>query len=72
MKDRMMLGEEDFKKAVLVVMILLVTLVCLHVFVMQTDATELAALFTSTTPVENSSLIQMGDFQTTNHQFMIS
>lgn len=72
MKDRMMLGEKDFQRAVLVVVLLLVTLVCLHIFVMKTDAAEMPKIFTSTTSVENQCLIQEGNFQSRNYQFTIT
>jgi len=72
MKDRMMLGEKDFQKAVLIVVILLMTLVCLHIFVMQTDAAEMSKGFTSATTAENPGFIQVGDTRSTTHQYTIT
>jgi hypothetical protein len=72
MKDRMMLGEKDFHKAVLIVVILLMTLVCLHIFVMQTDAAEMSKGFKSATTAENPGLIQVGDTRSTTHQYTIT
>jgi len=72
MKDRMMLGEKDFQKAVLIVVILLMTLVCLHIFVMQTDAAEMSEGFKSATTAENPGLIQVGDTRSTTHQYTIT
>ena len=42
MKDQMMLGERDFLKAVLIIMILVMTFICLHVFVLKSDAAEMS------------------------------
>ncbi len=72
MKDRMMLGEKDFQKAVLAVVILLMTLVFLHIFVMQSDAAEMSKVFTSTTSPANHGFIQVGDTQSTTYQFAIT
>ncbi len=72
MKDRVMLGEKDFHKAVLIVVILLMTLVCLHIFVMQTDAAEMSKGFKSATTAENPGLIQVGDTRSTTHQYTIT
>jgi hypothetical protein len=71
MKDRMMLGEKDFHRAVLVVVILLMTLVCLHAFVMKSDAAEMSKELTSATSTGNHGLIQVGDMRPTNYQFNI-
>ena len=72
MKDRIMLGEKDFHKAVLVVVILLMTLVCLHIFVMQSDATEMSKPFANTITAEKHDLIQLEETRSTTHQFMIT
>ena len=72
MKDRIMLGEKDFHKAVLVVVILLMTLVCLHVFVMQSDAAEMSKPFTNAITAEKHDLIQMEETRSTTHQYTIT
>ena len=72
MKDRIMLGEKDFHKAVLVVVILLMTLVCLHVFVMQSDAAEMSKPFTNAITAEKHDLIQMEETRSTTYQFIIT
>jgi UDP-glucose 6-dehydrogenase len=70
MKDRIVLSEKDFHKAVLVVVVLLMTLVCLHIFVMQSDAAEMSKVFTNTITAEKHGLIQMGEIGSTTHQFI--
>ena len=72
MKDRIMLGEKDFHKAVLVVVILLMTLVCLHIFVMQSDATEMSKPFANTITAEKHDLIQLEETRSTTYQFIIT
>ena len=72
MKDRMMLDEKDFQKAVLAVVILLMTLVCLHIFVMQSDAAEMSKGFTRTSSPASHGFIQAGDTQSTTNQFTIT
>ena len=51
MKDEMMLGEKEFLKAVLAIMIVLVTLVCLHIFVSKADAATKTKFHTDNTSV---------------------
>ena len=72
MKDRMMLGEKDFQKAVLVVLLILMTLICLHIFVTRSDAAGKSAPFTNTLFAECHNLIHVGDVQSSNHQFAVS
>ena len=72
MKDRMMLGEKDFQKAVLVVVLLLVTLVCLHLFLTRSDAAEMSNSFTNTPAAESHGLIHVGEVQSKSHQFIVT
>jgi hypothetical protein len=72
MKDRMMLGEKDFQKAVLIVVLLLVTLVCLHLFVARSDAAEMSNTFTNTLSAERHVLIHEGEVRSTNHQIIVT
>jgi hypothetical protein len=67
-----MLGEKDFHKAVLVVVILLMTLACLHIFVMQSDAAEMSKPFANTITAEKHDLIQMEETRSTTYQFIIT
>jgi len=54
MKDRMMLGEKDFQKAVLVVLLILMTLICLHIFVTRSDAAGKSAPSDASEPTRRS------------------
>jgi hypothetical protein len=52
--------------------ILLMTLVCLHIFVMQTEAAEMSGQFTNTITAEKYGLIQVGEIRSTTYQFIIT
>ena len=68
----MMLGEKDFQKAVLIVVLLLVTLICLHLFVTRSDAAEMSNIYTNTLSAEHYSLVHERAVQSTDHQFIIT
>lgn len=72
MKDEMMLGEKDFLKAVLVVVILLVTLVCLHTFVLKVDAATKTKFLTNSTSVHNENPVQVRETQTVTYGFTLN
>ena len=52
MRDQMMLGERNFLTAVLIIMILVMTFVCLHLFVLKSDAAEIPKIQRIETSVE--------------------
>ena len=72
MRDEMMLGEKEFLKAVLAILVLLVTLVCLHSFVLNADAATKTKFLTNKTSVCNENLVQVRDTQTPIHEFTIT
>ena len=56
MKEQMMLGEKEFLKAVLIIMILVMTFVCLHVFILKSDAAEISRIQMKNTSVEDLNI----------------
>ena len=67
MKNQMMLGEQEFLKAVLIIMILVMTFVCLHVFVLRSDAAEIAQVGMKTTSSQNVKIVSLVGRVTMTH-----
>jgi hypothetical protein len=65
MKDQMMLGQKEFMKAVLVILILMMTFVFLHVFVLKADAAEVLNGFMNPPSVEILDTIHLEALKTT-------
>lgn len=57
MKDQIMLGEKEFLKAVLIILILVMTFVCLHVFILKSDAAEISKI-----QMKNRSVVELNTF----------
>jgi metal-responsive CopG/Arc/MetJ family transcriptional regulator len=59
MKNQMMLGEQEFLKAVLIIMILVMTFVCLNIFVLKSDAAEISKVRMKTTSIQNVKTVRL-------------
>ena len=64
MRDQMMLGEREFLKAVLVIMILLMTFICLHVFVLKADAAEISKVRMNATSIQDLNAVRLSGLKT--------
>ena len=71
MKDQMMLGQRDFLKAVLVILILLMTFVCLHAFVLKSDAAEISKDRINTTSFQDLKTVRLVGLKTTTQDLGI-
>jgi hypothetical protein len=72
MKDQMMLGEKEFLKAVLIIMILVMTFVCLHLFVLKSDAAEISKVRMNTTSIQDLKTVRSAGLETTTHKASIA